>query len=196
MKEVFNKLISKKLTPNTFYELHCIKNKIVPHKFVNKSLEINRLKEGEWLKDDLELTSKSIIFIDEINSYFKKSKKKTSLSLMGNDFIDNIKAYNQLFPNKKLPSGKYARVNFKNLENPFRWFFETYDYNWKVILNATDKYVKDFEVRNYEYMRTSQYFIRKQNNTDKSWESELANYCELVMNNPDVDVVYFKDEVD
>ena len=196
MKEVFNKLISKKLTPNTFYVLHCIKNKIVPHKFVNKSLEINRLKEGEWLKDDLELTSKSIIFIDEINSYFKKSKKKTSLSLMGNDFIDNIKAYNQLFPNKKLPSGKYARVNFKNLENPFRWFFETYDYNWKVILNATDKYVKDFEVRNYEYMRTSQYFIRKQNNTDKSWESELANYCELVMNNPDVDVVYFKDEVD
>ena len=196
MKEVFNKLISKKLTPNAFYVLHCIKNKIVPHKFVNKSLEINRLKEGEWLKDDLELTSKSIIFIDEINSYFKKSKKKTSLSLMGDDFIDNIKAYNQLFPNKKLPSGKYARVNFKNLENPFRWFFETYDYNWKVILNASDKYVKDFEIRNYEYMRTSQYFIRKQNNTDKSWESELANYCELVMNNPDVDVVYFKDEVD
>ena len=44
-------------------------------------------------------------------------------------------------------------------------------------------------------MRTSQYFIRKQN-VDKTWESELANYCELINNNPDVDVVYFKDQVD
>jgi len=196
MKEVFSKLVKNELTPNSFYVLSCVKNKIVPNKFVNKSLEINRLKEDDWLKDNLELTSKSIIFIDEINSYFKKSKKKTSLDLMGKDFITNIKAYNQLYPNKKLPSGKYARVNYKNLENPFRWFFETYDYSWSTILNATGKYVKDFEIRNYEYMRTSQYFIRKQNNNDKSWESELANYCELIQSNPDVDVVYFKDEVD
>ena len=66
MKEVFNKLISNELTPNTFYVLYCIKNKIVPHKFINKSLEINRLKEDDWLKDNLELTGKSIIFIDQI----------------------------------------------------------------------------------------------------------------------------------
>tara|TARA_R110002020_G_scaffold431389_1_gene641389 strand:+ start:2729 stop:3316 length:588 start_codon:yes stop_codon:yes gene_type:complete len=195
MNDVFNRLIKNEIAPNTYYVLHCIKNKIIPHKSINKSLEVKRLKEDGWLKDNLELTSKSIIFIEEITGFFKKSKKKTSKNLMGDNFIENIKSYVQIFPNKKLPSGKYARVNPKNLENSFRWFFENYNYDWNIIFKAALSYVKDYEVRNYDYMRTSQYFIRKQN-PDKTWDSELANFCELVKNNPEVDVVYFKDKVD
>ena len=35
-------------------------------------------------------------------------------------------------------------------------------------------------------MRTSRYFLRKQN-LDKSWDSDLATYCEFLNDTPDVD---------
>jgi hypothetical protein len=114
---------------------------------------------------------------------------------MGGDFIDKIKEYVQIFPNKKLSSGKYARVDAKNLETAFRWFFENYDYEWDIILKATERYVDEYSIRNYEYMRTAQYFIRKQN-IDKSFESELATYCQYINENPDDEgAVYFKENV-
>jgi len=192
MREVFQKIFSNGLTPNSFYILICIKEKIVPDKSVNKELECSRLKADNWLTQTLQLTDKSIIFITEIDGYFKKSKKKTSKSLMGPDFMDRIKDYVEVFPNKKLPSGKYARVPAKNLENAFRWFFENFDYDWQTIYKATDRYVTEYEGRQYAYMRNSQYFLRKQN-LDKSFESELANYCEYIQSNPDDEIDYFKE---
>ena len=83
----------------------------------------------------------------------------------------------------------------KTLENGFRWFFDNYEYSWEIILSATRKYVYDFEMKNYEYMRTSQYFIRKQN-TDKSWDSDLATYCDMILNGEDeYEENYFKDKI-
>ena len=163
MTEIFNLLIEKELTPNSFYVLYCIKEKIVPNKLVNKKLETQRLINQEWLTENLQLTDKSLIFITKIDGYFKKSKKKTSKDLMGDNFMQKIDAYVKIFPNKKLSSGKYARVPAKSLEGSFRWFFE-----------------------NYDYMRTSRYFLRKQN-LDKSWDSDLATYCEFLNDTPDVD---------
>ena len=194
MTEIFNRLIQENLTPNAFYVLHCIKEKVVPKNFVNKELECKRLQSDAWLTEDLRLTSKSIIFMEEINGFFKRTTKKVSSDLMGADYLQKIQEYVELFPNRKLSSGRYARTNPKNLESAFKWFFATYDYSWELVLEATEKYVKDYEVRNFDYMRTSQYFIRKQN-IDKSFESELANYCELIRTNPDVDTVYFKEDV-
>lgn len=194
MEDIFNKLILNNLTPNSYYILFCISENITPNEFVNKNLEVNRLKIDGWLKDNLDLTSKSIIFISEINGFFKKSKKKTSSILMGDSFLDQIKLYNEIFPNRKLSSGKYARVNVKTLENSFRWFFENYTYSWDVVLKATEKYVDEYSIRRYEYMRTAQYFVRKQN-TDKTWDSELATYCDLIENGYDEETNYFKETV-
>jgi len=194
MTDIFTRLIQEGLTPNTYYVLHCIKEKIVPNKFVNKELECKRLQTDKWLTENLELTSKSLIFMEEINGYFKRTKKKTSQDLMGQDFVKNIEKYVEIFPNKKLSSGKYARVNAKNLEAPFRWFFDTYDYDWETILKATEKYVDEFSVRRYEFMRTAQYFIRKQN-IDKTFESDLATYCEIIRNGDDEEQVYFSEKV-
>ena len=194
MTDIFTRLIQEELTPNTYYVLHCIREKIVPHKFVNKELECKRLQNNLWLTESLELTSKSLIFMEEINGYFKRTKKKTSQDLMGKDFIANIEGYVEIFPNIKLSSGKYARVNAKNLEAPFKWFFETYDYDWETILKATERYVDEYSIRRYEYMRTAQYFIRKQN-IDKSFESDLATYCEILKTNPDDQQVYFSENV-
>ena len=194
MTDIFTRLIQEDLTPNTYYVLHCIKEKIVPHKFVNKELECKRLQSNLWLTENLQLTSKSLIFMEEINGYFKRTKKKTSQDLMGKDFIANIEGYVEIFPNIKLSSGKYARVNAKNLEAPFKWFFETYDYDWETILKATERYVDEYSIRRYEYMRTAQYFIRKQN-IDKSFESDLATYCEILKTNPDDQQIYFSENV-
>jgi hypothetical protein len=194
MTDIFTRLIQEELTPNTYYVLHCIRERIVPHKFVNKELECKRLQNNLWLTEDLQLTSKSLIFMEEINGYFKRTKKKTSQDLMGKDFIANIEGYVEIFPNIKLSSGKYARVNAKNLEAPFKWFFETYDYDWETILKATERYVDEYSIRRYEYMRTAQYFIRKQN-IDKSFESDLATYCEILKTNPDDQQVYFSENV-
>lgn len=195
MTEIFNKFIREGLTPNTFYVLYCIKEKITVASFINKAIECKKLQSDAWLDENLQLTSKSIIFITEIDGYFRKSKKKTSVDLLGSNFIENIKKYNEIFPNKKLSSGKYARVNPKSLENAFRWFFENYDYSWDTILKATFKYVSEYSIQRYEYMRTSQYFVRKQN-TDKTWDSDLATYCEIVNNGDDEVANYFKERVD
>jgi hypothetical protein len=194
MVEVFNRLIQEGITPNNFYILTCLKNKIVPHKFVSKELAYSVLKAGDWLSEDLQLTSKSIIFMEEISGYFKKVKKKVNSDLMGTDYVANIEAYVELFPDRKLSSGRYARVNPKNLDGAFKWFFETYDYTWETILLATEKYVSEYEMKRFEYMRTSQYFLRKQN-LDKSFESELANYCDLVISGAGEMPNYFKETI-
>jgi hypothetical protein len=181
MKDVFNKLLKNSLSPNTYYVLYCISEKIVPNNGVSKDLEIKRLQGGGWLTEDNKLTEKSTILVKEINAFFKASKKKTSKVLMGEDFMEKIEEYLDIFPKFKLPSGKYARSNKKNLENNFRWFFENHDYDWDTVLSATEKYVNEFEVNGYKYMRTSQYFIRKQG-ADKMFDSELATYCDVVIN--------------
>lgn len=194
MNDIFNKLIKENMTPNSLYVLHCINEKLSVQKLVNPQLEITRLKSDGWLAEDLSLTGKSIIFMEEINSYFRKSKKRTSKDIMGNDFDVCIKTYNEIFPAKKLGSGKYARTNVKNLEPGFRWFFENYNYDWKVIYEATKKYVEEYRMKNYEYMRTSQYFIRKQN-VDKSFESDLATYCDMIQDGSTDEENIFREKI-
>lgn len=44
-------------------------------------------------------------------------------------------------------------------------------------------------------MRTSQYFIRKQNNSDKTFESDLANFCEEYLNGEDTVEQFFREKI-
>jgi hypothetical protein len=184
MEEIFNKLLKVGLTPNSYYALHCIKMSIVCDQTVNVNLEVTRLEASGWLEDG-HLTTKSLKLHQEIESYFKSSKKKTSAGIMGDDFSTRIEEYLEIFPKFKLPSGKYARSDKKNLENNFRWFFENHSYDWDTVISATKMYIDEFERQGYKYMRTSQYFIRKLNPAEKTFESELANYCEVYLNGSD-----------
>ena len=194
MEEIFFKMSEMGLTPNMFYVLYCMHNNIVPVKSVNTSLEVSRLLSGNYLTESLELSSNSLKFMSEIDGFFKKSKKKTSKILMGDDFQDNLKAYNELFPKGKLPSGVPARVNIKGLENAFRWFFENFNYSWETVLKATEKYVDEYSMNRYNYMRNSQYFVRKQN-TDKTWDSTLATYCDMIEADDYEEPNYFKENI-
>lgn len=181
MEEIFLKIINLGLTPNSLYILYNISKNTVPNQLVNTSIEMARLTTGEWLIDG-KPSGKAILLVKELDGYFKTSKKKTSSDIMGDDFSTRIEEYLDIFPKFKLPSGKYARSDKKNLENNFRWFFESHSYDWDTVINATKMYVDEYERQGYKYMRTSQYFIRKLNPAEKTFESELANYCEVYMN--------------
>jgi hypothetical protein len=150
------------------------------------------LKQSEFITKDNRITPKGVAVLGMLTDCFTvpKNTKKSSVS-----FGDNIDKYLSLFPKIELPSGKPARSAKGNIEQNFKWFFAHYSYSWDTILRATSMYLDEYEAKSWQYMRTSQYFIRK-SEPDKTVISELANYCDLVESG--VDTVMnktFKDKV-
>jgi|TARA_R110002074_G_scaffold47610_4_gene122024 hypothetical protein len=145
-------------------------------------------------KEIYKLTPKAKIFIAHLDNYFIKTKKKTNIQLMGKDFSEQINIYRETFPNKRLPSGKPARVNVKMLSESFRWFFETYEYEWADVIEATKMYVNEYRDAEYMYMQTSQYFICKQDK-HKVKSSTLADYCDMIRDGIDTEERTFKEKV-
>lgn len=198
--EILNKIIQNKLTPNQFYVLVCIRDKISPL-YVNLHMELRTLLSESWIAEDspgvMTLQTKAEDLLIEIESLFKTQKKKNNNSLMGDSYQENIEKYQNLFPKKKLPSGKAARSAQSNVETNFRWFFEKHKFSWETILKATAMYVDEYERKTpaFIYMRTSAYFIRK-TELDKSIVSDLANYCEIVESGDDLEGdFFFKEKV-
>ena len=105
-----------------------------------------------------------------------------------------INKYREIFPAKKLPSGKPARVNVRTLENSFRWFFENYDASWDEVIDATKMYVNEYRDNNYLYMKTSQYFVSKQDK-NKVRTSDLMDYIEMLRDGVEPDDKHFKEKV-
>jgi len=163
----------------------------VPQTDKDTLLQLNylTLKDGKY-----ELTAIAQTFIIHLDNYFIKAKKKTDIQLMGKNFFEKINIYREIFPNIKLPSGKPARVNIKMLSESFRWFFETYDYTWDQVIEATKLYVNEFRDAEYMYMQTSQYFICKQDK-HKVKSSALADYCDMIRDGIDTQSKHFKENV-
>ena len=101
MNEIFKKLVKEKISPNSLYVLYCIKHNVKVSDLVNEDLEKIRLLTNDWLNDDLSLSQKSIIFTEEIDSYFKRSKKKTSQEIMGSNFEVCIKTCKEIVTGKQ-----------------------------------------------------------------------------------------------
>lgn len=150
---------------------------------------------GKELFDNNQLTPHAIKIIESIDDLFAAKKKIKLDVLMGVDYSAQIDAYLEIFPTAKLPNGKYARGNKKNIETNFKWFFENYNYAWGVIHAATAMYVAEFRAKNYLYMRTAMYFIRKDDGT-RTVHSDLADYCDKIVNNESyTQEKYFKTKV-
>ena len=164
---------------------------------VGVETNINDLVEKGFLtyNDNVyKLTPQAKSFIAHLDNYFIKAKKKTDIQLMGKDFADQINIYRETFPNKRLPSGKPARVNVKMLSESFRWFFETYEYEWADVIKATKMYVNEYRDAEYMYMQTSQYFICKQDK-HRVKSSTLADYCDMIRDGIDTEEQSFKEKV-
>lgn len=156
------------------FQIHCDMGNIEAIK-VSDSL----MKEG-WISRDFKRTEKAEVLIKELEGLFKPLKKN-AIEIPE----DMVIAYNDMFPQIKIPtSGKYARCNVKELTKSFDWFIQTYNHSWDTILKATARYVYHKEQDNWNYMRTSRYFVRKQD-ANKVWTSDLADYCDQVIANPE-----------
>jgi hypothetical protein len=140
------------------------------------------------------LTDAGKKIVRDLEVFYKKKTTKTNIQLMGKHFKEKVNAYRELFPKKKLPSGKLARNNVNTLIDNFKWFFSTYDYTWDDILNATKLYIKEYRNNDWQYMKTSQYFISKQDK-HKVKVSELADYCDMIKDGVQTDDDHFKDKV-
>lgn len=191
MKELFEYLSLKGVSPNGLYTLWCLHHKT--KSFLLKSethTELRKLVNLNLVNSDYSLTDSGISLLNfHYENLSEQIQKPVSIEL------EHIDRYLSIFPKGKLPTGKPARVNKKNIEDAFKWFFKNYTYDWDIILRATWYYVDTFEKTNYMYMKNSQYFIRKQN-ADKSWDSELANYCDIIINGDDEpESSHFSDKV-
>jgi hypothetical protein len=190
---IFNHIAEAKLTPNQFYLLWCIDQGITAP-LINMHQELRVLTTMEYLLScpasdgtfNYQPQPKALSLISKINSYFGVQVKKSNNGLMGQDFEANALKYNEIFPKMKLPSNKPARSPIKEIIGAFREFFKEYDYTWEIIHAAAAYYIEEEEKKGFKYTRTSRYFIRKQD-SDKSWISDLAGYCELVKNGEDRD---------
>ncbi len=191
-------MLSNNITPNQCLLLFGIKNKISLSGTLNQHLEIKGLLAEALVKvnhdGSVKITVKGEKIIRKYNNYFVKAKKRTNSQLMGKEFLKSIQKYRLMFPARKLPSGKPARVNVKTLERSFRWFFEEYDYSWSQIFKATSQYVNEYEDKEYLYMKTSQYFISKEDK-NKVKHSELADYCDMIEEGIETDNQSFKEKV-
>tara|TARA_R100000805_G_C3620845_1_gene124710 strand:- start:285 stop:893 length:609 start_codon:yes stop_codon:yes gene_type:complete len=201
MWELFNKISSKGITPNQFYILLALKEKVSPKEIID--LDIHYLMHGEYIKvyadqknDNtyFQLTNKGKHVLSSIMVHYKKMQKKSDTTLMGADHAENISKYREMFPAKKLPSGKPARCNVKTLAENFRWFFNSYDYTWEQVFKATDFYISEYRKNDYLYMKTSQYFISKQDK-HKVKHSELADYCDMIKDGVEKDDDFFQEKV-
>ena len=188
MHKLFLLFELNKITPNMFYTLLCIESEKRPS-VMNLHAELRLLQNANLNISANKLTLKAQDILKEGKELLGISNTVEQLA------ADTIDQYINLFPAKKLPSGKLARSTRKNIEQAFKWFLKTYDYSWDVILKATAYYVDSYEKNNYLYMRNSQYFISKVN-PDKTRESELANYCEIIQNGIDEESdSFFKERV-
>lgn len=184
----FNKLRKLNVSISIYYLLYKL--------YIGESVNSEHLiKLPDSLYSNGNLTDKSINLIESIEELFATNKKIKLVDLLGDDYSEKIKTYIEIFPTAKLPNGKYARSDKKNIETNFKWFFEAYDYSWHVILGATELYVNEYRINNFKFMRTAMYFIRKDDGT-RTVLSDLANYCDRFMNSGSyIEEKHFKTKV-
>ena len=184
--QLWNTLLKWNLSPNQIYFLDCCREKIIPSKMlINPDAERMMAQHKGLIDQDGKLTNKASSILTEFETYLVKTKKKITSEVLGPDFNEKITEYRDIWPSKRLPSGELARQSSQELKDKFIWFFKTYpEYDWDLVLDATDYYNDVFKKKNYMYMATSSYFIKKTNTTTKEVSSKLADYCQEIMDNP------------
>jgi len=179
MKLLFSFIESKDISPNSFYILWSIANSHKPM-VTNPYKELRELQEKGLVTAEYKLTEAGAKVLRDAEKQLgtKINEKEVFTSEEEQEYIVQ---YLDMFPKGRLPSGKSARVNKKDIEKAFKWFFANYSYSWETVLKATAYYVDSYEKTNFLYMRNSQYFIGK-TNPDRTKDSDLASYCEIILN--------------
>lgn len=126
--------------------------------------------------ENKKLNQKSLDILTQIDSLFATNKKLKDEDLLGLNYVEKIKEFNNIFPAGMLPSGSRGRTPIPMLKKKFLRFFREYDYKWESILKAAAIYVDEYEAKGYDKMRTSGHFIIKRVGEEEY--CDLAEYCE------------------
>lgn len=185
--QLWSVMIKYNLSPNEIYFLDCCRTKIKPTGIINEDIELLMVQSKGLIDDKGNLSALALKILDEFETYLVKRKNKVTKEVLGEDFIEKVNEYREAWPKKRLPSGELARQSVQELKDKFVWFFKTYpEYDWDLVLDATDYYNIIYEKKNHMYMVTSSYFIKKTNPQTKETTSKLADYCQQILDNPDI----------
>lgn len=183
MKQLFQLLIRYQITPNQFYLLYHFKNHVHPP-LINVDSELMFCKHGGWVTSDNKLTNKAETLLADAEIMFKKIKTKVSVDVLGDNYMDNVKAFRELFPIKSAIGNRTLRSSPEELKERFIWFFNKYpNYTWETVLKATKYYIEQNE--HSEYISTAGYYISKQEKGSNLMVSKLANDCQAVLDGLD-----------
>jgi hypothetical protein len=91
----------------------------------------------------------------------------------------------EIFPKGVKSGGYLVKSSVSDIEDKLKKFTKKYKYSDTIIIEATKRYVKEFQANNYRYMLLAKYFISKE---DKG--STLADYCEMIVSNEEEDKPY------
>lgn len=182
--QLWNTLIKWKLSPNQIYFMDCCRSNIKPNAIIDQEIEKEICLQRNLIDDKGNLTNEGAVILNEFETHLLKLKKKVATEVLGADVNERIKEYREIWPAKRLPHGQLARQSNQELKDKFVWFFKNYpEYDWDLILDATDYYNEVFKKKDYLYMATSSNFIKKTEIT-KEVSSKLADYCQEILDNP------------
>ena len=185
--QLWTTLIRHGISPNQMYFLDCCRSSIRPTTIINQDAEKMICMAKGLITENGELTNLGANVLNEFETYLVKRKKTVTREVLGEDFAERVNEYRNAWPKKRLPSGELARQSVQELKDKFVWFFKTYpEYDWNLILDATDYYNIIYEKKSYQYMVTSSYFIKKTNAMTKEITSKLADTCQELLDNPNL----------
>jgi hypothetical protein len=183
--QLWQTAIKYKITPNQLYFLDCCRDKIKPTTIINSDAEASICKIKGFIDEEGNITNLGAVILNEFETFLVKTKTKVTKEVLGENFLDKVKEYREAWPSKRLPSGELARQSVQELKDKLVWFFKTYpEYDWDLVLDATDYYNILYERKQYQYMMTSSYFIKKTDPRTRETRSKLADYCQELLDNP------------
>jgi len=180
--KLFQILEQHKLTPNQWYLLCYLEGGLRPN-LINAQAEAIICQQQGLLDLNYKLTDKAKGILLQTDALFKKVKARLSSELMGENYMEQVKAYHEMFPKGKHPDMNYRyRTTVKELADKFAWFFQqNQGYDWTLVMDATRVYLFEMGKNNHKLTSTDSNFIRKTDTITKSVKSKLADYCELLL---------------
>ena len=169
------------------YFLDSTRNKIKPTSIINADAERIVAHSKGLIDNEGKLTPTALVILNDFETFLVKTKKKVTTDVLGNNFLENIKIYREIFPPGFLPHGEIARQSIEELKLKFIWFFKTYpDFDWPLIHEATNYYKFLKSKKDMKFMATSSYFIQKTDLKTRLIKSTLADFCQMLQDDPNI----------
>ena len=159
MKEILKRINDSQLSPNEYFLLYgLVYNLTVDN--VDTEQTIKGLEEKGHMLDGV-----------VVSSLFDEEQEDASIHMKAVQFA-------QIFPPIHLPTGVHARGKLYPLKQKLKAFLRIYNYDWDVIYEAADRYVKRYRDKGYSYMQNAPNFV-----LDKNGDSALALECDILQYN-------------